>query len=609
MPYIQDTELLTIFKDYLAGNEEATKKWSELLSSKLLSPSQYQLVISFLDHDLGTDPFPDYPLANGYFARAYFHTIPEGGRVNYAAAIPFYEKAILLGHRGACHNLGLIYLDGTGCPVNLEAAASLFDVGAARGYLKSISSRAQMHLLGLGGPVDEKAACLLYDRAIQLGDVDAMLKRAWFYCRDSSAGAKDINKAIKLYIQSYSLLTKADTKKEVLESIKRMALDILHPHPEGIQFLILLRLTGDEVCSIDVKEANEYLNLNQKKTLPLLYQTLLDMIDEFAEQKIDKIQALLDFILEHLTKAQVEYIRLKLSINIKENTAFYYYEFHPYLKLRLNEQDFLKLERLNATRHDFFTGQNNKENKSNRLMESCKLLYAAYKRGFNDSCRLLINLLNQRRDILANQSLSFKLSNKEEVDKQLADFEEELKKETTAEQINELQKFEDFEKSCFDSSNESVITRLFTDSTNQHLRNYQLAKKILGGLKSGETPERIFERYDILNELIKCPELNKLVNKLFPDQTFKKDLRLLRIYLENHTRRLPNGDHQTLLQGKLNTLNNNFENFTVDSLDFFLLGLKNLVPEHQASELSALFQLDPPRETLGMNDLKKYFGF
>lgn len=56
----------------------------------------------------------------------------EGTSINTSRAITYYTKAVLAGHRGAAHNLGVFYYSGIGVKKDLKRAYELFYFAAQR---------------------------------------------------------------------------------------------------------------------------------------------------------------------------------------------------------------------------------------------------------------------------------------------------------------------------------------------------------------------------------------------------------------------------------------------------------------------------------------------
>jgi len=88
---------------------------------------------------------------------------------DYVRAIPYFERAITLGHVWAKVNLAQILMR-LGNPADRPRAYSLFEEAANAGNLKAINSLARFLEEGWAGPADPQRAAALYGVAAERGD-------------------------------------------------------------------------------------------------------------------------------------------------------------------------------------------------------------------------------------------------------------------------------------------------------------------------------------------------------------------------------------------------------------------------------------------------------
>jgi hypothetical protein len=92
-----------------------------------------------------------------------------GTAQDYVRAIPYFERAIALGHVWAKVNLAQILMR-LGDPADCPRAYRLFEEAARAGNLKALNSLARFLEEGWAGPADPRRATALYRVAAQRGD-------------------------------------------------------------------------------------------------------------------------------------------------------------------------------------------------------------------------------------------------------------------------------------------------------------------------------------------------------------------------------------------------------------------------------------------------------
>ncbi len=98
----------------------------------------------------------------------------DGVRKDPDKAVTWYRKAAEQNHPSALHNLGTMYRDGIGVPVDVETAAYLLGRAAEQGHPAAMHSLGWMFFEGTGVEKDESAAMALWRRAAQTGNANAM---------------------------------------------------------------------------------------------------------------------------------------------------------------------------------------------------------------------------------------------------------------------------------------------------------------------------------------------------------------------------------------------------------------------------------------------------
>jgi TPR repeat protein len=95
---------------------------------------------------------------------------------DYENARSFLTKADALGHFLATNNLGAIYANGFGVPVDLAEARRLYEKAAAGGVALAMDNLGNFYRAGKGVPKDFAQAKLWYEKAAAFGHTWAMLK-------------------------------------------------------------------------------------------------------------------------------------------------------------------------------------------------------------------------------------------------------------------------------------------------------------------------------------------------------------------------------------------------------------------------------------------------
>lgn len=169
---------------------------------------------------------------NAEAAFLYGSYLDEGmgdGNPDPGAAVPWYEKAAEAGHAGALNNLGVIYLQGLGRPMDREKAMSYytqsgqlgnmgalnnlaallvedgkereavtwFEKGAAANYAPAMVNLADIYMGGREVPLDIDKAVGLYRTAVALGELRANVALGVIYANGNGV-TQDRDKAREL---------------------------------------------------------------------------------------------------------------------------------------------------------------------------------------------------------------------------------------------------------------------------------------------------------------------------------------------------------------------------------------------------------------------------
>lgn len=110
---------------------------------------------------------------------------------DYAAAIPYYEKAAQNGSAAAMNNLALLYRDGKGVDRDLVKAEELFILASHNGNTRAMHNLANAYYNGTftGGTPDYEQAVKWYEVAAEKGLTDAMVSLGRMYMNGTGVEA------------------------------------------------------------------------------------------------------------------------------------------------------------------------------------------------------------------------------------------------------------------------------------------------------------------------------------------------------------------------------------------------------------------------------------
>lgn len=129
------------------------------------------------------DAKPDYDLAKQWYSRAQSNYSPAAVALgfvydtvddSYAQAQASYAIAAENHSPVGEFNLGLIYEEGKGQPVDLEKARALYQQAADQGHPQAMTRLAGLYFNGINGSSDPQIALEWYQKAAEKGDRDAL---------------------------------------------------------------------------------------------------------------------------------------------------------------------------------------------------------------------------------------------------------------------------------------------------------------------------------------------------------------------------------------------------------------------------------------------------
>jgi TPR repeat protein len=133
----------------------------------------------------------------------YFHI--ESGHLDYEQALFYYNKAIEKGHAWASSNVGLMYEEGTGVPVDFAKARSYFEQSAAKGSELGYYNLARFNFTGRGGQQDVEKGLALLEKCAQLKKSLCLYDEAALYLTGEFDIPEDFQKGLALAAQSIEL--------------------------------------------------------------------------------------------------------------------------------------------------------------------------------------------------------------------------------------------------------------------------------------------------------------------------------------------------------------------------------------------------------------------
>ncbi len=159
------------------------------------------------------DVKPDYDLAKQWYARAQGNYAPAAVALGfvyetvddrYAQAQASYTIAADQHSPVGEFNLGLIYEEGKGQPVDLEKAKALYEQAADLGHPQAMTRLAGLYFNGINGSSDPQKALQWYQQAAEKGDKDALYQLG-LLSETGIATKLDAAAALSYYQQSAKL--------------------------------------------------------------------------------------------------------------------------------------------------------------------------------------------------------------------------------------------------------------------------------------------------------------------------------------------------------------------------------------------------------------------
>ncbi|ORX69526.1 HCP-like protein [Linderina pennispora] len=123
--------------------------------------------------------------ARGWFEEAARLGSPEGlfmagtvlaGEEKFGEALDYFERAAALGNVEAQYNVGLYYLQGTGCEKNPELAVEYWTMAAAERFPVAMLNLAKLLMEGKEVARDRRRARRLLEAAVEASDKDGFIK-------------------------------------------------------------------------------------------------------------------------------------------------------------------------------------------------------------------------------------------------------------------------------------------------------------------------------------------------------------------------------------------------------------------------------------------------
>ena len=199
-----------MFEQGLGGPVDASiaEKWYSLAANQGQVVAQYLLGHLY---QLGTvSGQPDYAEAKKWYSSAQSNYAPAAVALgfiydtvddDYQHALAGYQMAAQQHDANGQFNLGLMYEQGKGRPVDFEKAQALYQEAANSGQSKAMVQLAGLLFKGLAGSRDEEQALQWYQKAAKLGDRDALYQLGLL--AETGVGTKlDYTEAMHFYQQA-----------------------------------------------------------------------------------------------------------------------------------------------------------------------------------------------------------------------------------------------------------------------------------------------------------------------------------------------------------------------------------------------------------------------
>ena len=157
------------------------EKWYSLAAEQNQVVAQYLLGHLYQLGQVGTQP--DYELAKKWYSSAQSNYAPAAVALgfiydtvddDYRKALVSYQLASDQHDAIGAFDLGLVYFQGKGRPVDFAKAKELFQVAADQGHAQAMVQLAGLYFNGVDGSRDEEQALSWYQKAAALGERDAL---------------------------------------------------------------------------------------------------------------------------------------------------------------------------------------------------------------------------------------------------------------------------------------------------------------------------------------------------------------------------------------------------------------------------------------------------
>lgn len=176
-------KLAYMFEQGLGGavDMNSAQKWYSISAEQAEPIAQYQL--GHLYQMGWLDKAPDYELAKKWYQSSQAQFAPSAVALgfiydtvddNYAQAASAYQIAVNQNNAYGLLDLGLIYEQGKGIPVDYQKAKDFYEKAAALGQSEAMVQLAGLYFNGLAGDRDEKAAVVWYKKAAEFGEQEAL---------------------------------------------------------------------------------------------------------------------------------------------------------------------------------------------------------------------------------------------------------------------------------------------------------------------------------------------------------------------------------------------------------------------------------------------------
>ncbi len=203
-------KLAYMFEQGLGGTTDLVnaEKWYRAAAEQGQVVAQYLLGQLYQLGRIGNQP--DYAEAKKWYSSAQSNYAPAAialGFVydtvddNYQQALVSYQHAADQHDPIGQFDLGLIYEEGKGRPVDFEKAKELYQQAADNGHSKAMVQLAGLYFNGSLGSRDESEALVWYKKAAELGDRDALYELG-LLSETGVAMPLDFSEAIRYYQQA-----------------------------------------------------------------------------------------------------------------------------------------------------------------------------------------------------------------------------------------------------------------------------------------------------------------------------------------------------------------------------------------------------------------------